>query len=191
MFQRVAEFHRLFGHPVADAPVLPEQAIRDLRISLINEELNEYRVAYEAGDKVEQADALADLLYVLAGAAVVYGVATDEPFESPYDDADPLEGFPSNHYEALRYEFSDYLVGEKSDDLYLISKGIFHMMLEIFFVARQSRIPINAVFAEVHRSNLSKLGPDGKPIIREDGKILKGAMYSPPDIQAVLDAHVR
>jgi predicted HAD superfamily Cof-like phosphohydrolase len=65
------------------------------------------------------------------------------------------------------------------------------MMLEIFFVARQSSIPINAVFDEVHRSNMSKLGADNKPIIREDGKVLKGPNYSPPDIKAVLDAHVR
>mgnify|MGYP001767490945 CR=1 FL=1 len=37
-------------------------------------------------------------------------------------------------------------------------------------------------FAEVHRSNMSKLGADGKPIRREDGKILKGPNYTPPDL---------
>lgn len=39
---------------------------------------------------------------------------------------------------------------------------------------------------EVHRSNLSKLGPDGKPVRREDGKIMKGPNYSPPDIAGEL-----
>ena len=34
----------------------------------------------------------------------------------------------------------------------------------------------------VHRSNMSKLGPDGKPIYREDGKVLKGPNYQPPDL---------
>lgn len=43
-----------------------------------------------------------------------------------------------------------------------------------------------AGMAEVHRSNMSKLGADGKPIYREDGKILKGPGYSPPDLEAVL-----
>lgn len=38
----------------------------------------------------------------------------------------------------------------------------------------------SAAFNEVHRSNMSKLGPDGKPIRREDGKVLKGAGYTPP-----------
>jgi predicted HAD superfamily Cof-like phosphohydrolase len=46
----------------------------------------------------------------------------------------------------------------------------------------------NAAFAEVQRSNMSKLGRDGKPIVRpEDGKILKGPDYSPPDLAAVLE----
>lgn len=39
---------------------------------------------------------------------------------------------------------------------------------------------------EVHRSNMSKLGDDGRPIYREDGKIMKGPNYSPPDLRAVL-----
>ena len=34
----------------------------------------------------------------------------------------------------------------------------------------------------VHRSNMSKLGDDGKPIYREDGKVLKGPNYQPPDL---------
>lgn len=40
----------------------------------------------------------------------------------------------------------------------------------------------DAAFAEVHRSNMSKLGADGKPIRREDGKVLKGPSYSPPNL---------
>lgn len=47
-------------------------------------------------------------------------------------------------------------------------------------------IPGDAVYAEVHRSNMSKLGPDGKPIRRHDGKVFKGPDYFEPDILAVL-----
>jgi predicted HAD superfamily Cof-like phosphohydrolase len=46
---------------------------------------------------------------------------------------------------------------------------------------------IEEVFEEIQRSNMSKLGADGKPIYREDGKVLKGPNYFKPDIQAVLD----
>lgn len=39
------------------------------------------------------------------------------------------------------------------------------------------------VFDEIQRANMSKLGSDGKPIYREDGKVLKGPNYSPPNIK--------
>ncbi|MDK3019658.1 nucleoside triphosphate pyrophosphohydrolase family protein [Pseudodonghicola flavimaris] len=42
--------------------------------------------------------------------------------------------------------------------------------------------------AEVHRSNMSKLGADGRPVLRADGKVLKGPAFSPPDLAAVLAA---
>lgn len=43
-------------------------------------------------------------------------------------------------------------------------------------------LPIRAVYARVHESNMSKLGPDGKPLRREDGKVLKGPDYHPPTL---------
>lgn len=43
------------------------------------------------------------------------------------------------------------------------------------------------LFDEVHRSNMSKIGPDGKAIFREDGKILKPETYSPPKLQPIID----
>lgn len=44
---------------------------------------------------------------------------------------------------------------------------------------------IDKGFQEVHRSNMSKLGVDGKPIYREDGKVLKGPNYFPPDLEKI------
>lgn len=46
---------------------------------------------------------------------------------------------------------------------------------------------IEEVFAEIQRSNMSKLGEDGKPLRREDGKIMKGPGYTKPDIQSIID----
>jgi predicted HAD superfamily Cof-like phosphohydrolase len=46
---------------------------------------------------------------------------------------------------------------------------------------------IEEVFDEIQRSNMSKLGANGLPIYREDGKVLKGPAYFKPDIQAILD----
>ena len=42
---------------------------------------------------------------------------------------------------------------------------------------------IQEVFDEIHASNMSKLGEDGKPLLREDGKILKGRGYFRPDLE--------
>lgn len=119
-FQRVIEFHRAFGHPVAGRPVnLPEE-LQELRFALVEEELEEWRDAVRERDVIEQADALLDLLYVTYGALAVLGV-----------DAD-------------------------------------------------------AGFAEVHRANMSKLGADGRPILRPDGKILKGPDYKEPDLGPIV-----
>jgi predicted HAD superfamily Cof-like phosphohydrolase len=46
---------------------------------------------------------------------------------------------------------------------------------------------IEEVFAEIHDSNMSKLDENGKPILREDGKILKGSNYFKPNIKKILD----
>ena len=56
----------------------------------------------------------------------------------------------------------------------------------IYGMALETGIDLAAVLAEVQRSNMSKLGADGKPVHREDGKVLKGPDYFPPDVEAVL-----
>lgn len=56
----------------------------------------------------------------------------------------------------------------------------------IYGMALECGIDLEAVLNEVQASNLSKLGEDGKPIYREDGKVLKGPGFFSPDIAAVL-----
>ena len=64
-----------------------------------------------------------------------------------------------------------------ADQLYiLLGTIVSHGMQEV----------IEPIFNEVHRSNMSKLDADGKPIYREDGKILKGENYSPPNVSQYL-----
>jgi predicted HAD superfamily Cof-like phosphohydrolase len=48
-------------------------------------------------------------------------------------------------------------------------------------------IPISAVFAEVHASNMTKLGDDGKPVHREDGKVVKGPNWRAPRITEIME----
>ena len=56
----------------------------------------------------------------------------------------------------------------------------------IYGMALETGIDLAAVLAEVQRSNMSKLGADGRPVYREDGKVLKGPGYFPPDVAGVL-----
>lgn len=66
------------------------------------------------------------------------------------------------------------------------AKEMADVLYVIFGTAVAMGVNLEAVFEEVHRSNMSKLGPNGKPELREDGKILKGKYYIAPDIRRVL-----
>lgn len=60
-------------------------------------------------------------------------------------------------------------------------------LVVVYGSAHTLGIPLDSVFSEVHRSNMSKLGHDGKPLLREDdGKVLKGPQYTPPNVAGVL-----
>lgn len=49
---------------------------------------------------------------------------------------------------------------------------------------------ISEIFEEIQRSNMSKLDAHGKPIFREDGKVMKSDLYFKPNIKAILEKHV-
>lgn len=125
---QVLEFQRAMGLPVGHkARAVPEDQ-KAVRHELIREELEEFLVALQTDDMVEQADALVDILYVAFGGLVVMGI-----------DAEVL-------------------------------------------------------FDEVHRSNMSKFGEDGKPIIAGpndpdgifEGRVKKGPNYFKPNLRALL-----
>ncbi|MFF7474309.1 MazG nucleotide pyrophosphohydrolase domain-containing protein [Streptomyces sp. NPDC008092] len=65
-----------------------------------------------------------------------------------------------------------------------------HELADVVYVAYGTAlvhgIDLDAVLAEIHRSNMSKLGPDGQVARRADGKVLKGEHYRAPDVSAVL-----
>lgn len=71
---QVAEFHKTFNAPILDTPQIPSKERCELRISLLQEELNELTEAIAQNDLVEVADALCDLQYVLSGAVLEFGM---------------------------------------------------------------------------------------------------------------------
>lgn len=67
-----------------------------------------------------------------------------------------------------------------------VADAMADLVYVIYGMALECGIDLDAVLAEVQASNLSKLGADGKPIYREDGKVLKGPGFFPPNIAKVL-----
>jgi predicted HAD superfamily Cof-like phosphohydrolase len=119
-FERAGDFMEAFGQEVLDKPTLPDFNLAELRIDLIQEELQELIDALDAKDIVEIADALTDILYVTYGAGHSFGIDLDE------------------------------------------------------------------CFLEVHRSNMTKLGEDGRPLYRPDGKVMKGPNYETPQLAKII-----
>jgi NTP pyrophosphatase (non-canonical NTP hydrolase) len=119
-FEKVGLFMKTFGQEVKIKAELSNNKINELRISLINEELEELKKAIKDNDVLEVADALTDILYVAYGAGHAFGINLDKCFN------------------------------------------------------------------EVQRSNMSKLGSNGKPIYNESGKVMKGPNYFKPDLSKFL-----
>ncbi len=79
--QMVLEFHQQFDIHVASVPTLPDEVTEGLRIRLIEEELDELKEALHQKDLPHIAKELADLLYVVYGTAVSYGIDMDPVFQ--------------------------------------------------------------------------------------------------------------
>ncbi len=79
-FEKVGEFMKTFGQEVKTKAKLNNKKINELRISLINEELEELKKAIKDNDILEVADALTDILYVAYGAGHAFGINLDECF---------------------------------------------------------------------------------------------------------------
>jgi len=79
-FEKVGIFMKTFGQEVKTKAELSNNKINELRISLINEELEELKKAIKDNDILEVADALTDILYVTYGAGHAFGIDLDKCF---------------------------------------------------------------------------------------------------------------
>ena len=92
-------------------------------------------------------------------------------------------------YSLLAEENNEYLEAVESNDLVGIADALGDQLYIIYGTILKHGLQnkIEEVFREIHRSNMSKLGADGKPIYREDGKILKGPSYFRPNIKSIIE----
>jgi len=91
-------------------------------------------------------------------------------------------------FELMREENEEYLDAVRDNDLIEIADALGDMLYILCgtIVEHGLQHKIEQVFDEIQRSNMSKLGEDGKPIYREDGKVLKGPNYFKPNIGSIL-----
>lgn len=205
----VREFHETYGQPIRTEPIfeVPEKIMRS---QLILEEASEFWEANKDNDLVEIADALADLVYVCYGAALTHGVDLDSSFGSIQESpAGVLKSIHKRSRQKVRpvptlgvltrksiasglnksaVAYSNYVMNTTNGDPDQIRSILTTIVSSAYFASFAFGIDLDDVLSEVQRSNMSKLGEDGKPIYREDGKVLKGPNFFEPNITGVLVA---
>ncbi|GMN09528.1 nucleoside triphosphate pyrophosphohydrolase family protein [Croceitalea sp. MTPC9] len=86
-------------------------------------------------------------------------------------------------------ENKEYFEAAENNDLVEVADALGDMLYILCgtIIEHGMQYKIEEVFEEIQRSNMSKLGADGKPIYREDGKVLKGPNYFKPNIESILN----
>lgn len=106
-------------------------------------------------------------------------------------------GIPSSDRCRLRQDIFQEEVRELQSaidrrDLVLIADGIVDCMYVLIGTAHEFGLAeiLEKMFNEVHRSNMSKLDENGKPVIREDGKVLKSKLFTPPNLFEIINRKI-
>ena len=91
----------------------------------------------------------------------------------------------------MKEENEEYLEACKSGDMVEVADALGDQLYILCgtILSHGMQHIIEDVFCEIQRSNMSKLDADGRPIYREDGKVMKSELYFKPDIKGILDAH--
>lgn len=92
-------------------------------------------------------------------------------------------------YKLMAEENNEYLDAANANDLVEVADALGDMLYILCgtILTHGMQHIIEEVFDEIQQSNMSKLGADGKPIYREDGKVMKGPHYHKPNIKQFLD----
>jgi len=92
-------------------------------------------------------------------------------------------------YNLMKEENDEYFEAARNKDIVEVADALGDMLYILCgtILSHGMQYKISEVFEEIQRSNMSKLGTDGKPIFRDDGKVLKGPSYFKPDIKSILE----
>lgn len=171
----VKTFHQKYNIPILDNPSKIKLERVQLRITLLHEEIKELIEADSDNNIQEIAKEVCDVHYVLLGTVLELGYYTDFEHKTAFEKitkqeqkADCLNQIQTN-FQVFKTDWSKTNL-EKL--LWAVEAYIYSVGLNDVY---------HAVFKAVHCSNMSK-GTDGKPVIREDGKIMKGEDFRLADM---------
>ena len=89
--------------------------------------------------------------------------------------------------ELIREELQELVDSIQDSDTIEIADALTDLLYVIYGAGHAFGLDLDTCFKEVHASNMSKLGDDGKPIHREDGKVLKGPNFFQPNLHKCLN----
>ena len=202
----VKEFTEAFNLNWKDQAFRPADSVAALRVQLLLEEAGELVHGLAARDNVELVDALTDIDYVTYGAMGAFGTHVNGCLGF-FRPANSTPRFALNEAPMwVRLEFTARLLDALTKftlcaadvcnpDETASRNGLRDMafILELVGSATSDLWAVlglekyrEAAFREVHDSNMSKLGADGKPILDEAGRVVKGPNYRRPDLVAVV-----
>ena len=92
-------------------------------------------------------------------------------------------------FDLMKEENEEYLEAANNNDMVEVADALGDMLYILCgtIIEHGMQHKIEAVFEEIQQSNMSKLGADGQPIYRQDGKVLKGPNYFKPNIKQILE----
>ena len=195
----VRDFHTAFKYTQAEHN--PDGACPDLedkvtyaRMSFISEELAEILINMASGDREKQLDGAVDLAYFALGTLAIIGKDVFVP-EGGYVFVDDEELAGKNiHIRTVidavnKTLFLMTFLNCDQEAKLDLDKGLSYLVHTCISLAeKQINADFFGAFAEVQRSNMSKLGEDGEPIYSEGGKVQKGPNFSEPELLPFLRA---
>ncbi len=106
-----------------------------------------------------------------------FGKSLDQPFSNKQLDLS-INCIGEEYSEV----FAEVAMDAEDVDQEKLTKELCDLLWVTYQAAAFFGLPIEKAFQRVYDSNMSKLGDEGKPVLREDGKILKGPNYKPADL---------
>lgn len=187
----VTAFHVACDVSVCTIPAVPPPDRKALRIRLIREEgIDELLPALFDGNWVEALDGMGDLIYVIVGAAVEYGLPLNQIEDLPNGGRLLQRPGPSDFRNGMIVlSIERLLKAMETDNLLRITIRIEDAIRAVANAAFHYDLPLADAWKLIQAANMAKVDPaTGKVRKREDGKILKPEGWTPPNIAGLLQS---